>query len=113
MPSRAEAFVRQNPNRAHMQCIAVCRRRTESFSEQQFAQVLEPEAERVRELYTQGIVRAVWSRGDKLGAVLLLEVDSLDEARAAVGTFPLMQRGMLDLEMLIPLRGYRGFGPRS
>ena len=96
-----------------MQCVAVCRRRTEAFSEAEFATVLEPEAQAVRALYAQGIVRAVWSREDKLGAVLLFEVNSLEQARATVDTFPLMQRGMLELEMLIPLRGYRGFGPRD
>ena len=96
-----------------MQFIAVVRRRTEAFSDDDFAPMLEPEAEAIRRLYSQGVVRSIWSREDKLGAVVLLEAASLEEARAIVAGFPLGQREMLEVEQLIPLRGYRGFGPRG
>lgn len=96
-----------------MQVLAIVRRRTEAFSDEQFAPMLEPEAQAIRTLYAQGIVRNVWSREDVLGAALLLEADSLDHARAIVGSFPLVERGMAQVEQLIPLKGYRGFGPRS
>lgn len=96
-----------------MQFMAVVRRRTESFTDEQFAPMLEPEAEAVRDLYARGLVRSIWSREDKLGAVTLLEADSLDHARAIVESYPMMLCGMLELEALIPLRGYRGFGPRN
>jgi len=96
-----------------MQFLALLRRRTETFSDADFAPLLEPEAERVRELYAQGTVRAIWSREDVPGAVSLLEAASPDEARAVVESYPLMQQGMLELQALVPLRGYRGFGPRG
>ena len=96
-----------------MQFLSVVRRRTESFAEEEFAPLLEPEAEAIRRLYAQGIVRNIWSREDRLGAVTLIEAESLDRAREIVAGFPLMQRGMLELEALIPLKGYRGFGPRN
>jgi muconolactone delta-isomerase len=96
-----------------MQFIAIVRRRTESFSEEEFTPLLEPEAEAIRRLYAHGVVRAIWSREDKPGAVTLMEAGSEDEAKEITDGFPLMQRGMLELEALIPLRGYRGFGPRS
>ena len=96
-----------------MQFISVVRRRTETFSDEEFAPLLEPEAEAIRKLYEQGIVRTIWSRGDALGAVTLLEADTLEHAREIVQSFPLMQRGMLELEHLIPMRGYRGFYPRT
>lgn len=96
-----------------MQFISVVRRRTEAFSPEEFAPLLEPEAEAIRELYAQGIVRNIWSREDVLGAVTLIEADSLDHAKSIVDSYPLMQRGMLELEGLIPLRGYRGFCPRT
>ncbi len=96
-----------------MQILAVVRRRTEGYSEEQFAPLLEPEAQVVRTFYGKGVVRNVWSRDDKLGAVLLLEAESLDHARSVVESFPLLERGMAAIEMLIPLRGYRGFGPRE
>lgn len=96
-----------------MQIITVVRRKTEAFSEEEFTPLLEPEAQAIRALYAQGIVRNVWSREDALGAVVLLEADSMEHAREIVDSFPLMQRGMLVLEQLIPIKGYRGFGPRA
>lgn len=96
-----------------MEFIAIMRRRTEAFSAEEFEKYLEAEAERVRAMYIDGTVRSIWSRGDALGAVLLLEADSVDHAEQLVASLPLMQRGMLDREKIIPLRGYRGFGPRA
>jgi muconolactone delta-isomerase len=95
-----------------MQILAVCRRRTESFTPEQFAALLDEEAEGVRSLYGQGIVRAAWSREDVLGACLLLEAENADDAAVALGTLPLYSRKMLEVQ-LIPMRGYRGFGPRN
>lgn len=96
-----------------MQFLAVLRRKTESFSDEQFAPLLEPEAQAVRDLYIKGVVRAIWSREDTLGAVSLLEAESPEHAQQIVQSFPLAQAGMLELQSLIPLRGYRGFGPRA
>ncbi|HEV3152421.1 MAG TPA: hypothetical protein VGZ02_01305 [Candidatus Baltobacteraceae bacterium] len=96
-----------------MQFIAVVRRRTEAFSDAGFAPLLEPEAQAVRDLYARGLVRNIWSRDDVPGAVTLLEAESLEQAREIVQSYPLMRKGMLELEQLIPLRGYRGFGPRQ
>lgn len=95
-----------------MQFVAVVRRRTEAFTDDDFAPILEPEAEQLRALYAAGKVRAAWSREDVPGAVLLLECDGRNDAEAAMGTLPLAQRGMLEVQ-IIPMHGYRGFGPRS
>jgi hypothetical protein len=66
----------------------------------------------VRSLYAQGIVRAAWTREDVLGACLLLETQSVESAGAAMSSLPLNAKGMLEVQF-IPLRGYRGFGPRA
>jgi hypothetical protein len=95
-----------------MQIPVIIRRRTEAFTEAQFAELLEPEAEVARTMYAEGIVRSAWSRQDVLGACLLLEAASLDEAQAAFGRLPLAAAGMLEAQF-VPLRGYRGFGPRG
>ena len=95
-----------------MQVLAIARRRTESFSEEEFAALLEPEAEAIRSLYARGIVRAAWSREDVLGAVVLLEAANVDEARAFFNEAPLVARGMIEVQF-IALRGYRGFGPKT
>lgn len=96
-----------------MQFMAVMRRLIEAFPQEEFEKYLEAEAEAVRTMYIAGSVRAIWSRGDALGAVLLLEAESFERAEELVASLPLMQRGMLDREKLIPIHGYRGFGPRG
>lgn len=93
--------------------MAVLRRRTEAYSDAQFGEYLEAEAEAVRALYVQGAVRSAWSRGDALGGVLLLEAGSVESARDILAMLPLVQREMAEIENVIPLRGYRGFGPRQ
>jgi len=93
-----------------MQFLVLARRLTEKFTEEQFAPILAPEAERVRELYTEGQLRAIWSRGDVLGACFMLECADLAEAQSILKTLPLNASGMLEAQ-IIPLRGYRGFAP--
>jgi muconolactone delta-isomerase len=95
-----------------MKFLAIVRRKSEVFTEDQIAAYLEPEAERVRELYTQGIFRAVYSRGDVKGAVVELECPSSDEANQVMQTMPFAQQGMIDVQ-IIPLLPYRGFAPRG
>lgn len=95
-----------------MQFFAILRRRTETFGEADFAPLLESEAERVRGLYAEGKVRNAWSRGDHAGGVLLLECEDAREVDALVASLPLARRDMLEVQ-IIPVRGYRGFGPRA
>ena len=95
------------------QFLALVRRNTDRFSEAEFAPLLEPEAERARQLYAQGHVRAMWGRKDVLGAVLLIEAEGQEEAEGILNTLPLRAKGMLDLDVLVPLGPYRGFGPRN
>ncbi|GAC1461062.1 MAG: hypothetical protein PVSMB8_15770 [Vulcanimicrobiaceae bacterium] len=91
-----------------MQFFVLARRRTESFSEAQFAEHLDAEAARVRELYGDGVVRSAYSRTDVPGAILMVEAADLDEAHEIVETLPLVERGMLETTV-IHVRGYRGF----
>lgn len=95
-----------------MQILVVLRRRTESFNDADFAPLLDPEAEAIRTLYARGMVRAAWTREDVVGACLLLEAASVEEAREQLQIAPMVARGMSEMT-LIPLRGYRGFGPTA
>jgi hypothetical protein len=92
--------------------LALVRRKMEQFSEEEVAKLLEPEAECVRALYTQGIFRAVWSRGDVKGAVVQMECASEAEAKNVLATLPFAQHGIAEFQ-LIPLLPYRGFAPRQ
>jgi hypothetical protein len=93
-----------------MQFISISRRRTEQFSDEEFAKYIDAERERVRELYRDGVVRSIWTRKDAAGAVMLLECADEAEARAAVNSLPLGQRGMLEVQIL-PLGPYPAFFP--
>jgi len=95
-----------------MQFISISRRLTERFSEEQFAEHIDAERELVRELYRDGIVRSIWSRKDTGGAVMLLECADEAAARAAVGSLPLAQRGMLEVQ-IVPLGAYPAFFPKQ
>lgn len=95
-----------------MQFISISRRLTERFSDEQFATHIEAERERVRELYRDGVVRSIWSRKDAAGAVMLLECADEAAAHAAVGSLPLAQRGMLEVQIL-PLGPYPAFFPEE
>jgi muconolactone delta-isomerase len=95
-----------------MQIVVICRRRVEAFSDEAFAALLDAEAEAVRVLYGRGVVRAAWTREDAPGACLLVEAPGVDEARDALASAPLFANGMVEAQY-IPVRGYRGFGPRN
>ena len=95
-----------------MQFLAIVRRLTETFSQERFDALLDDEAEGVRSLYARGIVRSAWSRDDVLGACLHMEASSIEEAQAALDALPLFAHKMVE-HQLIPIKGYRGFGPRG
>jgi muconolactone delta-isomerase len=95
-----------------MQFLTLSRRRSEAFSDAEFAAFAEAESQRARSLYAEGAIRQIWQRGDMPGACILFEAASEEEVRAALATLPLMQAGMLELLWVIPLKPYRGFGPR-
>ena len=91
-----------------MQFIVITRRRTESFSDAEFAEQLPGESDRARELYADGHFRTINSRGDIPGAVIVVEARDLEDASRLVGTLPLAKLDMMDVQ-IIPVRPYRGF----
>jgi uncharacterized protein YciI len=95
-----------------MQFLFTGRRMMEKFSEAEFAPHMEREAEHLRKLYADGVARQFWSRPDVPGAVGIVEADSLDDAKAKMGTLPLVEAGMLEMTV-VPLMPYRGFMPRN
>lgn len=95
-----------------MRFLAIIERKTGEFPEEQFEPLLEPEAECVRGLYSQGIFRSVFSRGDVKGAVVELECEDMAEARRVLAQLPFARAGLINSQV-IPLLPYRGFAPRS
>jgi hypothetical protein len=96
-----------------VQFLSLSIRRTDRFAEAAFAELVDAEASRARELYAAGFIRQIWHRGDLPGACMVLEAASLDEARARLHTLPMIGAGMLEVS-IVPLVPYAGFvaGPR-
>ena len=82
---------------------------TEGVKAEQFAPHLKTEARRVWELYQSGTIRELYFRADRYEAVLILECASVEAARQALGSLPLVRAGLIHFEV-IPLRPYPGFG---
>jgi hypothetical protein len=93
-----------------MQFISLSRRRSDRFSEAEFAMLLEAEVAQARVLYADGFIRQIWHRGDLPGACILLEADSLEQAKARLHTLPMVRTGMLEVS-IVPLVPYAGFCP--
>lgn len=66
------------------------------------------EALRAWQLYQAGVVRELYFRADRSEAVLILECGTLEAARQALDSLPLVQAGLIAFE-LIPLAPYPGF----
>ena len=97
-----------------MQFFSLSRSRVEAFPPEAFTpDLMRQETARVRELYSAGILRQIWRRGDIPGAIILWEAVSEAEVRAAIASLPLFQAGMLEMLALVPLEPYPGFGPAA
>ncbi len=71
-------------------------------------ELLAAEAAQVWTLYQEGLLREIYFRKDRHEAVLILECADEVEARAALGALPLVQRRLIDFDV-IPLTPYPGF----
>lgn len=90
-----------------MQFMAIVTRRAE-FSPEEFGALADIEARRGVELYAEGVFRQLWAREDGRGAIIAIEAADRDAAEAAIASLPMVQRGMLSVE-LHGLKAYRGF----
>jgi hypothetical protein len=93
-----------------MQFLSLSRRRSDRFTETEFAALVDAEVAQARALYADGFIRQIWHRGDVGGACILLEAESLEQARARLHTLPMVRTGMLEVS-IVPLVPYAGFSP--
>ena len=93
-----------------MQFLSLSRRRIDQFPPEVFtSELVAHEGQRVKALYSSGILRQIWKRGDTPGAVIVWEAASETEVRAAIATLPIFQAGMLEIVSLVALEPYAGF----
>ena len=95
-----------------MQFTVLTRRKIDQFDEAAFAARQDAEAEAVRTLYADGVIRQIWMRGDMPGAVLMIEAADEAEVRTHLHTLPMHQAGMLEVIAIVPLKPYRAFCPK-
>jgi muconolactone delta-isomerase len=93
-----------------MQFLSLSQRRSDRFTDAEFAALVDAEVAQARVLYADGFIRQIWHRADVGGACILLEAESLEQARARLHTLPMVRTGMLEVS-IVPLAPYAGFCP--
>jgi hypothetical protein len=63
---------------------------------------MQEEARHAWHLYKGGIVREIYFRQDRPGVAIIVECESVDDARTALREFPLAKAGLIDWDV-IPL----------
>jgi muconolactone delta-isomerase len=93
-----------------MQILTLSRRRVDAFPPEAFTpELVARESQRVRDLYSIGLIRQIWKRGDVPGAAILWEALGEAEVRAALASLPINQTGMMEILFVVPLAPYPGF----
>ena len=87
--------------------IFIVATRSEDHSAEDFAPHLAAEAKKALQLVAADVFREIYSRADGKGAILVVEAESADAALETMGELPLVQKGLLNLEVY-PVGPYRG-----
>jgi hypothetical protein len=89
--------------------ILAIEKEAEGVTEADFAPHMKAEAMRAWELYQSGVFREMYfTEGDDPIAVIMMECDSVEEAKKALDTLPLVKAGLISFE-LMQLVAYPGF----
>jgi hypothetical protein len=81
----------------------------EGVTDRDFAPHMKAEAKRAWELYQSGVFREMYfTKGDDPVAVIMMECDTVEDAKNALDTLPLVKAGLISFE-LMPLVAYPGF----
>jgi hypothetical protein len=81
-----------------MQVLALSRR-APGVTAEDLAPHAQGEAVVATRLMAQGVIRTAHLCPERPGAVLVMECDSLDEARAHLATLPMVQHGLIAFEV--------------
>jgi uncharacterized protein YciI len=96
-----------------MQFLIIFTRDPLKAGERTPAALREAEFEAVRGLYSESFVRRIWLRGDGAGACAIVEATSAADAEERASALPLVRAGLLQAPVIVPLKPYAGFAPRS
>ncbi|MEZ2294816.1 hypothetical protein [Variovorax sp. RCC_210] len=70
------------------------------LSTQERQQVMSKEVPATLKLYLDGRIEQFWYRSDKPGVIFLMNVDALEQAKAAVDALPLTSGGFAQYELM-------------
>jgi muconolactone delta-isomerase len=77
-------------------------------TEQAFRPLLKEEARHIWELQQSGELREIYFNSDRHSAILVLESQSVEDARRLLTSLPLVRAGLIEFE-IIPLSPYDGY----
>ncbi|WP_174363029.1 hypothetical protein [uncultured Caballeronia sp.] len=83
--------------------------RTAEFESRVSPAALQGEEAQLRHLYATEVVRHIWHRYDRPGAVMLVEADDGAHAVHSVESLPLVSAGLVTIDEVTPLKPYAGF----
>jgi hypothetical protein len=69
-------------------------------SDERREEILKREVPHTLQLYLDGPIEQFWFRQDRPGPVFLMEVESLDEAKAVIDAMPIMVEGIAAYEFI-------------
>jgi hypothetical protein len=70
------------------------------LSDAQRDEILKHEVPHTLRLYLDGPIEQFWFRQDKPGPIFLMEVESIDEAKAVIGRMPIVTEGIAAYEFI-------------
>ena len=87
--------------------IFVVATRNEDRPAEDFAPLMDPEADYALKLYKEGFVREIYSRTDGKGALVVVEATNEETALERLSNLPLAKAGLLSFE-IYGTTAYRG-----
>jgi len=72
-----------------------------------FAPLLDPEARKSLQFLAERRIDAIWSHQDGTGAVIEMEAESVEAAKAAMAEYPMLKASLISFDYY-PVRPYRG-----
>jgi hypothetical protein len=91
-----------------MQILALSRRMP-GASDAQIAPLAEAEAAAAFALYASGVFRSMHMLPERPGAMVVLECESIEAARAAMSALPMVKAGLIDFDYsrMLPYSGFK------
>mgnify|MGYP001412918402 FL=1 len=87
--------------------IFVVATRNQDRPAEDFAPLMDPEADFALKLYKEGFIREIYSRTDGKGALVVVEADNEEEAVNKLSDLPLAKAGLLSFD-IYGTTAYRG-----